>query len=133
MLKAAENFVKHLKASDLTCAVDDRGETVIVDFPYKGKVTKCVFSGEEGKYLSFYLVYEHIPDEKVADIIFLCNKFNAEYKWVTYYVDSDNDLLIHDDAIVSPDGSADEAFELLIRILKIAEDLKPAVMKTLYA
>jgi len=132
MLLTAELFINDLKSKDLSYSVNDRGDTVIVDFPYKGKVTKCVFSGENGKYLSLYLVYEHIPDEKVADVIFLCNKFNAEYKWITYYVDNDNDLMIHDDAILSVQSAADEAFELLLRMLKIAEELKPAVMKTLY-
>ena len=80
-----------------------------------------------------YLVYERIPEEKVADVIFLCNELNAVYKWVTFYVDNDNDLVMHDDAIVSADIAADVCFELLVRMLKIVEDLKPRIMKTIYA
>lgn len=134
MLKCAEQFTETLKEKDLNYAADDteRGDTV-VDFPYKGKVTKCIFSGEDGQYFSMYLVYERIPEDKVADLIFLCNELNAEYKWITYYVDKDNDLIMHDDAIVSPESAAEECFELLVRMLKISEDIKPRIMKAIYA
>ena len=134
MLLCAERFIQNLKEKNLNYAAGDteRGDTV-VDFPYQGKVTKCIFSGECGEYFSMYLVYERIPQEKVIDLILLCNELNAEYKWVTYYVDKDNDLVMHDDAIVSPDSAAEECFELLIRMLKISEDLKPRIMKAIYA
>ena len=134
MLICAEKFIENLKSKNLNYAVADteRGDTV-VDFPYQGKVTKCIFSGEDGQYFSMYLVYERIPEEKVADLIFLCNELNAEYKWVTYYVDKDNDLVFHDDAILSEDSAADEAFELLVRMLKIGDDIKPRIMKAINA
>lgn len=134
MQPCAAAFIEKLKSKNLNYATKDtdRGDTV-VDFPYQGKVTKCIFSGETGEYFSMYLVYERIPEEKVADLIFLCNELNAEYKWVTYYVDKDNDLVMHDDAILSVESAAEEAFELLIRMLKISEDLKPLIMKAIYA
>lgn len=112
--------------------VDKDGDTV-VDFPYQGKIAKCFFSGEQGEYFSLYVVFERIPEEKFADLLFLCNELNARYKWATFYVDQDRDLIIHDDALLSVESAADEAFELMVRILKIAEDVKPAIMKAIYA
>lgn len=134
MNACAELFVKNLKSKNLNFATadTDRGDTV-VDFPYQGKVTKLIFSGETGEYCSFYLVYERVPEDKVADVIFTCNELNAEYKWVTFYVDKDNDLVIHDDAILSVESAAEEAFELLVRMLKITDDLRPRIMKAIYA
>ena len=134
MKPCAENFIAKLKSKNLNYATTEteRGD-VILDFPYQGKVTKCFFSGESGEYFSMYLVYERIPEEKVADLIFLCNELNCEYKWVTYYVDKDNDLVMHDDAIVSEGSAAEECFELLIRMLKVSDDIKPRIMKAIYA
>jgi len=134
MLPCAKQFVDNLKSKKLNYSTNDtkRGDTV-VDFPYQGKVTKCVFSGDKGEYFSMYLVYERIPEDKVADLIFLCNELNAEYKWVTFYVDKDNDLIMHDDAIVSIASAAEECFELLVRMLKITDELKTRIMKTIYA
>lgn len=133
MLTCAELFIASLKAKNLnfTAGETERGD-VVVDFPYQGKVTKCFFSGENGEYFSMYLVYERVPEDKVADLIFLCNELNAEYKWITYYVDKDNDIVFHDDAILDVSTAGEEAFELLVRMLKIGDDIKPRIMKAIY-
>jgi hypothetical protein len=42
-------------------------------------------------------------------------------------------VVFHDDAILSPSNAADEAFELLLRTLKIGDDVKPQIMRAIYA
>lgn len=111
----------------------DRDGDFVVQFPYQNKVTKLFFSGNDGSYLSMYMIFERVPEEKVADVIFTCNDLNSSYKWVTFYVDKDNDVVLHNDAILTPDTAADEAFELLLRMVKIAEDAKPQIMRAIYA
>ena len=134
MQACAELFVQSLEAKNLNFDVNEFPDgTTLVAFPYQGKVTRCIFNGDEGGYLSLYLVYERVPDEKVADVIFLCNELNCEYKWATFYVDKDNDIVIHDDAILVPENAAEEAFELLVRIVRIAEDERQRIMKTIYS
>jgi len=71
--------------------------------------------------------------EKFADVLFVCNELNAQYKWVTFYLAKDNSIVLHDDAILSIESAADEAFELLVRILKIGDEVKPRLMKAIYA
>ena len=134
MLQCAQEFIDNLKSKDLNYSehTTSKGD-VLVEFPYKGKVTRCIFSGDKGMYFSLYLVFERVPEDKVAKVIYLCNQLNSEYKWVTYYVDRDNDLVLHDDAIVSPGSAGEECFELLVRMLNISEDEKPQIMKTIYA
>lgn len=135
MLKTcAELLVQNLKSKNLNfeCGTDRDGDSV-VEFPFQGKVAKMFFCGDEGQYLSIYLVFERVPEEKLSDVIFTCNELNARYKWITFYVDRDNDVVFHDDAILSVENAADEAFELLLRILKIGDDVKPVIMKAIYA
>lgn len=134
MLACAELFIEHLRSKNLNFDVNEYPDgAILVAFPYQGKVTRCIFNGDNGGYLSLYLVYERVPDEKLADVIFLCNELNCEYKWATFYVDKDNDLVIHDDAILSAESAAEEAFELLVRIVRIAEDERQRIMKTIFA
>lgn len=130
----AELFVNDLRSKNLNfqSGTDKDGDSV-VEFPYSGRVVKMFFSGEDGAYLSLYLVYERVPEEKLPDAIYVCNDLNCQYKWVTFYVDRDNDIVLHDDAILSVANAAEEAFELLVRICKIGEDIKPTVMRTIYA
>ena len=93
-------FVEDLKSKKLNfhSGTNGNGDS-IVEFPYEGKVAKIFFSGDQGKYMSIYLVFERVPADKVADVIFACNDLNCKYKWVTFYVDKDNDVVLHDDAI----------------------------------
>lgn len=134
MKPCAELFVDLLKSEDFKfqTATDGDGDTV-VSIAFQGKLSTIFFSGDTGNYLSIYTVFEHISDDKLADVIFTCNELNAQYKWVTFYVDKDNDLILHDDAILSIDNAAVESFELLLRTVKIAEDAKPKIMKAIYA
>ena len=134
MSVCSEMFTALLESKELRydTRVDSDGD-IVVDFPYQGKVAKCFFSGENGEYFSLYLVYERVPDDKYANVLFVCNELNCRYKWATFYLDQDKDIVIHDDALLSVESAADEAFELLVRILKIADDAKPLIMKAIYA
>lgn len=111
---------------------DKRGNTVI-KITLERLTTFLHFSGESGKYLSLNVYFERVPDDKVADTIFLCNELNKEYKWITTYIDDDNDFVFHDDAILSPESAATETLELWVHISKIVNDVKPRIMKVLYA
>ena len=130
----AELLVNNLKSKNLNfqSGTDKDGDSV-VEFPYQGKLAKMFFSGEHGAYLSMYMVYERVPEERLTDAIFACNELNCRYKWITFYVDGDNDVILHDDAILSVDDAGEEAFELLVRMMKIGEDVKPQLMKAIYA
>lgn len=135
MLKpCAELFTEHLRAKNLNfqSGTDKDGDSV-VEFPYQGRTIRLFFCGQEGTYLSMYLVFEKVPAEKVSDVIFVCNDLNIRYKWVTFYVDKANNVVLHDDAILTVDNAADEAFELLVRMAKIGEDVKPEIMRGIYA
>jgi hypothetical protein len=129
----ASLFVKNLEAKGLNFrSGTNSNNDSVVEFPYEGKITKCIFSGDDGKYLSLYMLYENIPEEKLADLIFACNELNTKYKWVTFYVDGDRDLMLHDDALLSYDTAADEAFEMLVRMINISTEAKPVIMRALY-
>lgn len=135
MLNAcAELFINKLKAQNLSfeSGVDRDGDSV-VEFPYRGKVAKMFFTGEDGGYFSIYVVYERVPEDKIAEAVFACNELNCRYKWVTFYVDRDGDVVLHDDAILSTSDADEEAFELLVRILKIGDEVRPTLMKAIYA
>ena len=107
----AEKFVDLLKSRDFQFNTyeTDSGDSV-VDFPMKGKVVKMVFSGDTTQYLSIYLLYERAPEDKFAEALFVCNELNCKYKWATFYIDDDKDIIIHDDAILSVDTADEEAF-----------------------
>ena len=133
MLLSAQLFIEDLKSKNLHFDAKEVSDgDVLVVFPYDGKSTNIIFSGDEGKYVSMYTAFESVPAEKVSDMYAVCNQLNATYKWLKFYIDKDNDLMVEDDAIVSPDSAADECFELLVRRTHILKDVKPIVMRAIY-
>ena len=130
----AQLFAEDLKSKDLAfeTGVDQDGDSVI-KFPYKGKTASMFFTGDDGKYFSIYMAYEPVPEDKITDVILACNELNNQYKWVTFYVDHNNYVVLHDDAILSIESAVDEAFELLVRTMNIGEQAKPTIMKAIYA
>ena len=127
-----ENFKKYLDGKSLNYSSRADGENNgVIDLPFDGKVIRCFFTGD--KFLSIYLVFEKVPEEKLADVIFLCNELNSKYKWATFYVDKEGDPVVHDDALISGEFASEEAFELIIRILDISNKCKPEIMKCIYA
>ena len=133
MLVCAELFVNLLKSKNLNFSSSNTNDGgVVVDLPYQGKNVRCFFSGENGTYFSIYLLYENVPEDRVADLIFIANELNTKYKWVTFFVDKDRDLMIHDDAILAVENAAEEAFELVLRTINISSEAKPIIMKGIY-
>ena len=130
----AELLVAYIEAKGLTATSGlTSGGDSVVEFPYKGKATKMIFVGDKGEYLSLYLIYENVPEDKLADVIFVCNELNSQYKWVKFYVDDRNNIILQDDAILTVENAAEEAFELLIRMIQISEEAKLKIMKAIYA
>ncbi|MBQ3264732.1 MAG: YbjN domain-containing protein [Ruminococcus sp.] len=134
MLLSAELFVEDLKKKGLAYDVHegDDGDTVVI-FPYNGKQTLFIFSGNEGKSVSMYTVYEKVPDSKLTDMYVLCNSLNAKLKWLKFFVDDSNNLVVQDDAILTPETAAEECFELLIVRLKILDEVKGSIMRTIWS
>lgn len=134
MLKCAELFAQDLESKDLHFTVsqtDDGGD--IIRFPYDNRMTTCIFKGDDGCYLSMYTVVERVPADKLPDMYAVCNAINARYKWLKFYVDEDNDLMVEDDAILSIESAAEESFELLMRRINIMNETKGEIMRVIYS
>ena len=132
MLLSANSFMEELQSKNLKFTFRELSEDdVVVSFPYNGKTTNYFFSGENGKYVSMYTLFEKIPDDKLDRLYAVCNSLNAEYKWFKFYIDKDNDLMIQDDAILFPQCAASECFELLTRRVNILDEVKTPIMNAL--
>lgn len=133
MLSCAQAFADDLQSKGLEFDVrEDSDGDVILTFPYDGKLTNFIFTGEDGTRVSMYTRLETIAEDKVSDLIILCNTLNTNYKWLKFFVDRDNDLMIQDDAILSPDTAAEECFDLLLTRVRIYKECKPQIMRAIY-
>ena len=71
--------------------------------------------------------------DKMASGLITCNAMNAKFRWVKFYLDSDNDVRVEADAIVDMDTVGEECHELLLRTVSIVDDAYPEFMKALWS
>ena len=132
MNTCAELFIANLESKHLTYDVKELGDETLVAFPYDGRRTNFVFAGDQGDHAQMQTIIERVPDDKFIDVVLACNQINAEFRYVKFAVDKDNDVMVFTDAILDPSTAGEECFELLIRSLKIISDAKPIIMKAIY-
>ena len=132
MVLTAQVFVEVLKSKNLHYTVDDldNGDT-IVRVPFEKTISFRFESDNE--HLALRTVFERIPDDKIADLLVVCNALNTEWRWFKFFIDGDKDLMIADDAVVSPETAGQEAFELLARVVNVMNEVKPTIMRAIYA
>ena len=89
---------------------------------------------EDGKYVTIK-IYNlcKFPADKLNQMYKLCSELNKEYKWAKFYVDeSDNTLTVQDDAIIQLDTCGAECYEISARLVLIADEAYPKMMKAIW-
>lgn len=123
---ARDAFVKKLDSEKIKYDLHD--EKPIVYINYKGdnfdSLTFTFIFDDDG--LSFALrifSIEKFDASQLNDAYEFCNSMCYSYRWLRFYVDSDNEFTAALDAVVSGDSLGDECFELLNRAVSIVDDV----------
>ena len=112
----------------------DREKLIYTKDESKKKIT-LAFNGDNFKSLKFVFLFdddgesvairvwsiEEFTANQLSDAYEFCNRMNNDYRWLTFYIDSDNELTVRVDAILSQPSVADECLELLRRTVRIVD------------
>jgi hypothetical protein len=112
----------------------DREKLIYTKYEDKKKIT-LGYDGENFKDLTIVFLFdddgesvairvwsiEQFNESQLDDAYEFCNRMNHDYRWLSFYVDSDNELTIRVDAILSKPTVADECLELLHRTVSIMD------------
>ncbi|MBO4311781.1 MAG: YbjN domain-containing protein [Desulfovibrionaceae bacterium] len=108
-----------------------KGNNVSVAYTLNDKPVsiRIAFNENGDGYVSLYCfdLAKNIKD--TSKIIPACNEINAQYKWVKFYVDKDNDLVASFNAKIDKETGADECLEILLRMCNIIKEAYPVLMK----
>lgn len=74
-----------------------------------------------------------VPEDKIGNACFACSKLNSKFRWVKFYLDSDNEVTASMDAVIDPYTTGEECYELLIRTTNIVDKAYPDIMKMLWS
>ncbi|MBE6633390.1 MAG: YbjN domain-containing protein [Ruminococcaceae bacterium] len=119
-------FLKKLDAEKVKYSTD--GDRPVVRIYYNGANFRNVcFSfvfDEDGLSagLRAFSVAQFRKDE-LSDAHEFCNRMNSEYRWVRFFVDSDRELTVALDAVLTPETVASVCYELLERAVSIVDSV----------
>lgn len=89
---------------------------------------------EDGETLHFGTgVIAHVPENKTDVALAAINAANVNYRWLTFFLDKDNDIVASGDAIVVTDVVGANCHELLNRTLSITDEAYTSFMKAIWA
>lgn len=74
-----------------------------------------------------------VPTAKLMETYVVLNELNTEYRWVKFYVDSDNEVTAAGDAIIDEATAGEECYEIVQRYVNIIDDVYPRIMKVIWA
>lgn len=60
--------------------------------------------------------FARFPEEKLIHAQLACSLSNSQLRWGKFYIDSDNDLMIEIDAIITPSTVGEICYELMRKI-----------------
>ena len=66
---------------------------------------------------------EKFSEEQLYDAYEFCNKMCYAYRWMRFYVDSDNEFTAALDAVINGETIGEECYELLGRAVSIVDDV----------
>ncbi|MCQ2385489.1 MAG: YbjN domain-containing protein [Clostridia bacterium] len=103
-------------------------ERPIVSVPYSGKNFEglnfmFVFDSDGNSYSLKVYSIEQFTADQLPDAYEFCNAMNAEFRWIKFYVDSDNEFTAQDDGVVDVATAGAECSEILHRAVSIVDEV----------
>ena len=132
-------------ASEFSSYLDEQG--IKYTETDQDNVFKVVYGGDNLDTIPVYVFFDEDGDPyvqfkcwnianfngKQEAAIAVCNSLNAEYRWVKFYIDSDNDVVASIDAMISVDSCGEECLSLVRRVVHIVDDAYPQIAKARWA
>ena len=135
MVACAEAFKAMLDSKEFVYDISqrDNGGTMI-GIVVSNRRTCFFFDGDDnGCHVAVRTIFDRCPAEKLGDVLIVCNALNAQFRWLKFYIDKDNDIMVEDDAILTPETAGEECFELLARTAGILDKAKAELMRAIYS
>lgn len=77
-------------------------------------------------------VITHVPENKADQAMQAINAANVKYRWLTFFLDANNNIVASGDHILTPNVVGDTCVELLNRTLSICDEAYETFMKAIW-
>lgn len=73
-----------------------------------------------------------VPAEKTSRMLLALNECNSRFRWVKFYLDSDNDVIADGDVILDEQNAAAAVIEMVMRTASIIDDAYGDIMRGIW-
>ncbi len=121
------NGIKYTDRDEHTVRVVYNGDNL-------NSIPVIVIFDEDGENIVQFVCFEvaNYEQDKLANGLITCNALNQKYRWVKFYLDSDNDIRVEMDAYVSTGTVGEECANLVRRTVSIIDKAYPTIMKSIW-
>lgn len=74
-----------------------------------------------------------IPHEKIENAYLLCSRLNTETWFISYYIDSENNLVAKIDAILTQPIIGQKCLFLVLSMFSLIDNFYPEIMKMIWS
>ena len=74
-----------------------------------------------------------VPGEKTAKLLLTLNECNHKFRWIKFYLDEDNDVIVNADIIFDEINAGPTCIEIVMRTANIIDEAYPDIMKAIWA
>lgn len=135
----AQNFITNLRQKEIKFdarAIDKGKDWVMVRFTGKNcpAITVQFFFDADGESVSVksFCICK-APPETRALMLEAVNVLNVKYRWLSFYIDGDEDVCCNADSLLNAETSATVCFNLLVRFITIVDEAYPVLMQAFSA
>ncbi len=141
MNQAAQRMIKYFDDKELKYSLiphPKEAEQAIFRISFRGKnidsIKFHIFVNPEGTNLAVRIwSIAKVPEpEKIPAVLTILNTQNLHYRWYRFALDEDNEITANTDAVVTPDTAGAVAHELIVRGVRIVEEIYPFLMKAIW-
>ena len=138
MKAPAKNFIRELQSKDIkfdSKEIDGGKDWVMVRFTGKNcpTITTQFFFDADGESVSAKcFTICQVPKDKRNAMLDAVNTMNVKYRWLSFYIDGDEEVTCNADSVLNAETSAEVCFNLLVRFITIVDEAYPELMKALW-
>ena len=138
MFKATEEIKRAFDARKLKYHIMDNGEVSAVEAGISGEkysgLEVVFFSPDDDNDVAVRIMKIcKVPSDRMAHMLVAVNKCNEKFRYVKLVIDKDRDVNLEYDMPLKNENVGDIAVEMLVRIMKMMEEIYPVLMKAMYA
>ena len=123
---ALQLFTRQLDSENIKYSVDSEKDIVRVRYNgdhFKSVTFTFIFDDDGESFALRVFSISQFTNNQLNDAYEFCNRMNYKYRWLRFYIDSDDELTAAIDAVITPSTAGAECFELLARTVNIVDDV----------